>query len=462
MKENPFVNAQKQLDLASKILIQHAISVTEKKLLEQKLSILNEPERIIDVKLPVVMDDGSLHVYQGYRVQYNSALGPYKGGIRYHPHVTLDEVKALSFWMTIKCAVAGLPFGGGKGGIIVDPKKLSPKELERLTRTYAEKISDVIGARKDVPAPDVNTNSQIMEWFVDEFQAQCVKSKIKIQKNELLATITGKPLNKGGSEGREEATGKGGVMILQSMLAKLGTKGLGLGASEKKPIEKRHERDSKSFSSNLDQLTVAVQGFGNVGFYVAKFLDEAGFKVVAVSDSQGGIYVPEGLNPELTLDCKKEKGYLAGCYCVGSVCDLRKGQTISNEALLELPVDILVPAALENQITARNASRIKAKVILEMANGPTSPDADPILNQKGITVIPDVLANSGGVTVSYFEWYQNLHQQHWSKDKVFNKLKTYMDKAVDSIYHTHKQYHANLRQAAFLYALKRITQKLAV
>lgn len=432
---NPFENALTQLAHAEKLLLSHTKNASEKKLLEQKLNALKKPNNSIDAPLEVVMDDGTRKIFQGYRVQYNNALGPYKGGIRYHPQVSLDEVKALSFWMTIKCAVAGLSYGGGKGGIVVDPKQLSQNELEQLTRAYGRALWNKVGAHIDVPAPDVNTNGQIMEWFLDEIRNQHQMHNTTVPENELLATVTGKPLGKGGSEGREEATGKGGLFVLLAALKKLGI-------------------DPKK-----KQLTAAVQGFGNVGFYIAKFLDEVGIKVVATSDSKGAIYVPEGINPDLTMECKKQNGYLAGCYCVGTVCDLKKGKMLPSEALLELPVDILVPAALENQLTASNASKIKAKVILEMANGPTTPEADEILHKRGITVIPDVLANSGGVTVSYFEWLQNLENKHWTKEEVFSKLKAKMNEAVEDVWKARGEYETDLRNAAFLAALERILAK---
>ncbi|KKS51094.1 MAG: Glutamate dehydrogenase [Candidatus Gottesmanbacteria bacterium GW2011_GWA1_42_26] len=422
MSANAFANAQKQLELAAKILLAHTKNAQEKQKLTQKLETLKNPNRILDVMLPVTMDDGSIRIFHGFRVQYNNNLGPYKGGIRYHQDVTLDEVKALAFWMTIKCAVAQIPYGGGKGGVIVDPKELSERELERLSRAYARAIADNIGAYKDVPAPDVNTNAAIMEWMTDELRIMNDELRIKVKENELRATFTGKPLNKGGSEGREEATGKGGLFVLLAALVKLGSSGQGLGSSNKNLNARRYTLNAP--------LTVAVQGFGNVGFNMAKFLHEQGFKVVAVSDSKGGIYVPEGLNPELTLQCKQKNG----------------------------PP---VPAALENQITARNAGRIGAKLILEMANGPITPDADAILFKRGIGVIPDVLANSGGVTVSYFEWYQNLKNLHWSKEQVNKKLKKYMDKAFDGVWKTREKYKTDMRTAAFLFALEKIIKKVS-
>lgn len=430
---NPFESAMKQLDAAYAVLKKSKKSL---KNLDQKVAVLRQPKRQLNVTVPVVMDSGEQQIFQGFRIQYNDARGPYKGGIRYHHNVSLDEVKALSFWMAMKCAVADLPLGGGKGGIIVDPKTLSPGELERLSRGYGKAIADVVGPDLDVPAPDVNTNGVIMGWMVDEFlKVQRHKAKAfgktlsKTDEMKLKSTFTGKAINDGGSEGREEATGLGGLFVLQAILKKLKLTG---------------------------KLTAAVQGFGNVGYNVAKFLDEAGITVVAVSDSKGGIYVPEGINPALTLECKKKNGYLAGCYCSGSVCDLKKGKQVTNEALLELPVDILVPAALENALTRENAQRVKAKVVLEMANGPTTPEADAILYKKGIPVIPDILSNSGGVSVSAFEWEQNLKGQHWTKAQVNAKLAKKMASAAGAVWDASVLDKTNLRTAAFVVALERI------
>jgi glutamate dehydrogenase (NADP+) len=443
---NPFENAMTQLDEAAAILTKSSGD----KALAQKIEILHHPKRILNVTVPVVMDDGSLKIFQGYRVQFNDALGPYKGGIRFHPNVSLDEVKALSFWMSIKCAVANLPLGGGKGGIIVDPKILSVGELERMSRGYARVIADCVGPTQDVPAPDVNTNGVIMGWMLDEYikykvQSANIKSisKFKYTKKEIAAlrsTFTGKLIKDGGSEGREEATGLGGLYVLQAMLKKLD------GGRKKAEGGKK--------------MTVAVQGFGNVGYNMAKFLHEAGFTVVAVSDSKGGIYVPEGLNPTTTLECKKKTGMLAGCYCSGSVCDVKKGKQITNAELLELPIDVLVPAALENMLTKENAKNIKAKIVLEMANGPTTPEADAILYARGIPVIPDVLSNSGGVTVSCFEWMQNLKGEKWTKVDVNKKLKAKMEKAATEVWDMSLAKKTHLRHAAFVVAIGRILKAM--
>jgi glutamate dehydrogenase/leucine dehydrogenase len=415
---NPFENAMLQMQK----------STTSPRLrgAQQQIEILKQPQRILNVSIPVKMDDGSLKIFQGYRVQYNNARGPYKGGIRYHPNVSLDEVKALAFWMTIKCAIADVPLGGAKGGIVVNPKELSSDELERLSRGYVRAIADCIGPDLDVPAPDVNTNGVIMGWMVDEFMR--IKNtelgiKNKKEQEQLRATFTGKLIKDGGSEGREEATGKGGLYVLLATLAKL----------------------NKQSSISNKQLTVAVQGFGNVGYNVAKFLNEAGFKIVAISDSKGGVYNPKGINIAVEMEAKKKTGLLAGI-----------GHPVTNNLLLELPVDILVPSALENVLTGENAGDVKAKIVLEMANGPTTPEGDTILYKKGVVVVPDVLANSGGVTVSCFEWEQNLRGEHWTKEQVNTKLKKKMEGAADVVWQASKILKTDLRTAAFVVALERI------
>jgi len=398
--------------------------VDDDKSVEDLFKILEKPQREIKVYIPLERDDGEIEIFEGYRIQHNNFLGPYKGGIRYFHEVNEDEIKTLAFLMTIKCALVGLPLGGAKGGIKVDPKNLSEKELENLSREYVRKIYDFIGPDKDIPAPDVNTNAKIMDWMVDEYLKISNSKDIKLK-----ATFTGKSIQNDGSEGREEATGKGGEIILERFIEKIGFK---------KP------------------LTVAIQGFGNVGYNLAKFLYQKGYKLVALSDSRGGIYSEEGFNPELVMECKKEKGMISGCYCVGSVCDIRLGRDISNEELLELDVDILVPAALENVITKENADRVKAKIILEMANNPLTEEADEILNRKGVIVIPDILANSGGVTVSYFEMLQNLNNEKWSKEKVFEELEKYLSKAFDEVWQIKEKLNIDLRKASYIVALKRI------
>lgn len=420
-RDNPWQRAKLQLETVARKINLDPLLLTR----------LSKPDRIIEVSLPIKLDNGETKSFQGYRVQHNNIRGPYKGGLRYHPDVDMNEVKALALWMTMKNAVIDVPFGGGKGGITVDPKKLSENELELLTREFTRKLAPAIGPELDVPAPDINTNAKIMSWIVDEY------SKIKGKYSP--AVVTGKPIENGGSEGRTEATGLGGCLALLTILKKLG-------------------KDPKD-------MTVAIQGFGNVGSYLAKFLEKEGFKIVALSDSKGGIYLESGIESiEEAQKCKEESGRLAGCYCIGSVCDIRNkkplnGKDITSEELLELPVDILVPAALENAINKDNAPKIKAKIILEMANGPTTLDADEILNQKEILVIPDILANSGGVAVSYFEWFQNLNNEHWSKEEVFKKLKEKMEKAAELVFNTSQKFKVNIRIAAYIVALEKLAKK---
>lgn len=424
--ENAWERAQKQLKMAAKYT----------KLDPLMLAKLSNPDRVIEVSLPMKLDSGEVKVFQGYRVQHNNIRGPYKGGLRYHPNVDMDEVKALAFWMTMKDAVIDVPFGGSKGGIALDPKKLTENELENLTRQFTRKLVDFIGPKKDVPAPDVNTNPKIMSWIVDEYGRNIKNQKLNIKKNEIQAVVTGKPIDRGGSEGRIEATGLGGTLALLAVLKKLG--------------------------KNPKGMSVAIQGFGNVGRYAAYFLQKKGLKIVGLSDSKGGIYIPSGIpNIDEVQRCKEAKGLLAGCYCVGTVCDLENkktlsGKDISSSDVLELPVDIVVPAALENVITRYNAGKIKAKIILEMANGPTTLEADGILNKKNIVIVPDILANSGGVAVSYFEWYQNIHNEKWSREEVFSKLKEKMEKAADEVFNTSNKHKVSLREAAYIVALERI------
>jgi len=420
MQNNPWERAQEQLHAAAKYL-------TLDPLLKARLE---NPDRVIEVSLPITMDDGTPRVFEGFRVQHNNIRGPYKGGLRFHPKVDMDEVKALSFWMTMKNAIVDVPFGGGKGGVAVDPKKLSEAELERLTREFARKLAPIIGPELDIPAPDVNTNGKIMNWIREEYA--------RVKGEDAPAVVTGKPLEQGGSEGRPEATGLGGSYALQALMRALG-------------------KDPKG-------MTVAIQGFGNVGSFLAQFLQESGFLIVALSDSKGGIYVPRGIQDlKAVEECKERSGRVAGCYCVGSVCDLTNmesmgGRDISPEEVLTLPVDIVVPAALENAITKENADDIKAGIVLEMANGPTTLEADAMLAKRGVTVIPDILANAGGVAVSYFEWYQNMHGENWHKEDVFRKLKEKMEPASLAVYQASLQYKTSLREAAYIVALKRLAQ----
>lgn len=448
------------------ILLQNAQDVIKKTARNLKLDNilierLIEPEALHEVNFPVKMDSGSTKLFKGFRIQHNSVFGPYKGGIRFHPNVSHHEVQALAALMTIKCAVAGLPFGGGKGGVIVDPKHLSKKELEDLSRAYARAIAPFIGPEFDIPAPDINTNPQIMAWMVDEY-AKIVKNSyksleivqdskretiynylqlFKTSSNYSRATFTGKPIDNGGTLGRTEATGRGGVFILKALLSKLNK------TSNLKP-------------QTSNKLSVAVQGYGNVGYYFAKIAAYEGFKVTAVSDSKGAVLVNDGLDPIATMKCKEEKGTVAGCYCKGSVCDIRFGRTISNEELLELPVDVLVPSALENVINKENMRAIKAKIIVEMANGPVTEEAYEYLTKKGVIIVPDVLANSGGVTVSYLEWHQNMHNEKWSEEKVNKRLKEMIEKAFEAIWQKSLSKNIPLKQAAFEVAIERIVEKM--
>lgn len=371
---------------------------------------LKAPDNVVEVNVPVQMDNGETKTFRGYRVQHNNIRGPYKGGLRFHPQVDLDEAKALAFWMTMKNALVGVPFGGGKGGIEVDPKELSAGELERLTRNFTRALAHVIGPEKDVPAPDVGSNAQMMHWIADEYSKHVGEHS--------PAVVTGKPAEHGGSEGRTEATGYGGGYVLESILKKL--------------------------DKTENGMTVAIQGFGNVGVYFTEYSQSRGFKIVALSDSKGGIYVPEGINVAAAEKYKKEKGSLAGFA----------GSTISNEEILALPVDILVPAALENAITEMNARDIKASIILELANGPTTLEADAILHEKGTIVVPDILANAGGVVVSYFEWEQNRRGEKWTKDDVLTKLKEKMEVAAQKVWDESEAKKISLRDAAYSVALK--------
>lgn len=411
---------------------QEVFEVGEKyKIPKEKLEEFLEPDRILELKIPIKID-GETVTFRGYRSQHSNVLGPYKGGLRFHQNVNKDEIMALSLWMSLKTALIGVPFGGGKGGIIVDPKQLSEKELENLSREYVRRVYEIIGPHKDVPAPDVNTNPKIIDWMVDEY-IKCSK-KSKLKSNELYATFTGKA--KKGLSGRTEATGFGGVAVLKELAKKL--------------------------KLNPKETTVAIMGFGNVGYYFADFASKFGFKVVAVSDSKGAIIKRDSkgnlipLDIPLVYECKMEKGSLNGCYCAGGVCDTRGGQMITNEKLLQLPVDILVPAALENVITENNMQNIKAKIIIEMANGPVSPKAKHYLIKKGVFITPDILANSGGVATSYIEWEQNLKGKTYKKDVVLKRLEKMMVNAFANVWKTAEKENTNLPEASYLVALQRI------
>jgi len=404
--QNPYQNAMAQLDKVAKII----------NFGDEFIARLRQPDRDIRISIPVKMDDGSQKIFEGYRVEYNNALGPYKGGIRYHSDTEINEVKALAFWMALKCAVAGIPMGGGKGGITVDPKELSKNELERLSRGWVQKLADVLGPHKDIPAPDVNTTPEIMAWMADEYK--------KLTGEENGATFTGKPLDKGGSAGRGSATGLGGFYVFDSLRAQIGLP---------------------------EKCRVAIQGFGNVGGNAARIFAENGHTVMAVSDSKSAIVKDSGLDLN-EVEVHKKK--------TGSLKDFPGAENITNAELLELSCDLLVPAAFENVITGINAEKIKAKAILELANGPINPEADEILFKKGVPVVPDILANSGGVTVSYFEWDQNLKNEHWSEKEVFDKLKPMMNDAAQKIFKKSQEAKTYLRMGAFILALEKIKEKM--
>lgn len=410
---NPFTNAKKQLDSVVPFLLSE---YSDRKKFKKAINLLKRPQNLLKKKITIKMDNGRTKSFQGFRSQHNDARGPFKGGIRFHENVSEDEVKALSFWMSVKCSVAGIPYGGGKGGIIVDPQKLSENELQKLSKGYAQFLSPHIGPWKDVPAPDVNTNGQIMAWMLEAYE-----KKVGMQ---APATFTGKPLELGGSLGREEATGQGGLFVLLTYL--------------------------KAKKIKLKNTKVVVQGFGNVGYWFARLAQDVGLKIIAVSDSTGAVYDPKGLNIKKLGEEKAKFGSLK------EVAVMTKKKLIDNEELLKLQTDILVPAALENSITDKNANDIKAKCILELANGPATPEADEILKTKKIDVIPDVLANSGGVTVSYFEWVQNLGGYYWTKEEVNKKLKPIMENAFSQIHGVVLEKKATYRQAAFFLAVKKI------
>lgn len=400
---NEFETAQRQFDRAAEIL----------NLDPNTRRVLRTPQRVLEVHFPVHMDDGSIHVFTGFRVQHNLHRGPTKGGIRYHPDVTLDEVKALAMWMTWKCAIIGLPFGGAKGGVVVDPALLSDNELEHLTRRFTTEISLVIGPERDIPAPDVNTNGQTMAWMMDTYSMHVGYS--------VPAVVTGKPLSIGGSEGRVEATGRGAMIVTMEALKKL-------------------EIDPYAASA-------AIQGFGNVGSNAARLLARQGIKVVAVSDVLGGVYNPGGLSIPDLLRYVQEHGSVAGFPSTDAVTNLE---------LLELPVTVLVPAALGNQITEDNADRVTARIVAEGANGPTTPEGDAVMHGNGVFLIPDILANAGGVTVSYFEWVQDLQQFFWSEHEIDQKLEHIMRKSFEKTYRTMRNRGVDMRMAAYIEAVSTV------
>lgn len=384
----------------------------------EEIEVLKKPQKAIEVSVPVKMDDGSLKIFSGFRVQYSNHRGPYKGGLRFHPQVDLEEVKSLAFWMSIKCAVADIPYGGAKGGIEVDPKNLSEGEKERLTRGYVRAMMKNIGPKEDIPAPDVYTNPQIMAWFMDEYS--------RIKGENVPAVVTGKPVEIGGSLGRDTATAQGGFYVLQKVLEKM---------------------------KITEKPTIAVNGFGNAGANFAEIAQEAGFKVIAVSDSKGGILKEDGLDVE-AVSKHKEK--------TGSVIDFPGAKNISNEELFELEVGVLVPAALENVIHKDNVGKVKTKIILELANGPVSKEASDSLSKKGVTIIPDVLANAGGVVVSYFEWVQNLENFYWSAEEVQEKLKPKMEKATQDIWDFKEKNGVDMRTGAYALAVEKIVKAIKI
>ena len=405
---NPFEIAQKQLDEAAEKL----------NLDEATHEFLRWPMRELHVTIPVKMDDGTVKIFHGFRVQYNDARGPTKGGIRFHPQETIDTVRALAAWMTWKCAVVDIPLGGGKGGVICNPKEMSEGELERLSRGYIDAVGRILGPEKDIPAPDVYTTPQIMAWMVDEFS--------KLRGYNAPGMITGKPLEIGGSKGRGDATARGAMYVIREA--------------------------AKVLDIDLGSATIAIQGFGNAGQFAALLAKELfGTKVVAVSDSKGGVYNPDGLDPKELVDYKLKNGSLA---------NFPNAKSITNKELLELDVDILAPSAIENQITSENAGRIKAKIVAELANGPTTPEADEILFKNNVFVLPDFLCNAGGVTVSYFEYVQNLYNFYWELDEVYKRLDTKMTKAFHDVYEMAKKHKVNNRVGAYMVSVSRVAQAM--
>ena len=405
LRENPFLLAQQQL---------HKVADTfgiDDRLVE----VLKQCKKTVEVSIPTTMDDGSVRAFTGYRVTHNVARGPSKGGIRYHPDVTLDEVKALAMWMTWKCALMGLPFGGAKGGVVCDPKTMSLRELERMTRRFTSEIINEIGPEKDIPAPDVGTNAQTMAWIFDTYSMN--------KGHSVLGVVTGKPLTIGGSLGREEATARGATFCLESALEKKGR--------------------------SMQGLRVAVQGFGNVGAYFAKFIAEQGATVVAISDSSGGIYNPNGIDVAAAFAHKRGGG---------SISELKGGEHITNEELIALDCDVFAPCALEQVVTDANADQVKARVIVEGANGPLTPAADEILEGNGVMILPDVLANAGGVVVSYFEWVQGLQEYFWKEDEVNARLNSIITRAFDETWATYEERKTSMRMAAYGLAVQRVAE----
>lgn len=400
---------------AQKILDEAAAKIG---LSEEVVELLHSPQRVVELALPLRRNDGTIEVFRGFRVQYSDARGPYKGGLRYHPKVNLDEMKTLAFWMAIKCAVVDIPFGGGKGGIQIDPKKLTEGELERLTRLFTIRLAPFIGPRTDVLAPDVNTDARIMGWIMDEYS--------KFTGEYSPGVVTGKPLTLGGLSGREQATGWGGVVVLRELV--------------------------KNFKLLPKKTTIAVQGFGNVGYWFAQNAKDAGFRVIGLSDSRGGIWNEQGLDPKKVMEHKK---------ATRSVADFPSSTNLDPQKLLEQKVDVLVPAALESVVTTKNSGRIKARIIIEMANGPIDPQAFGKLNKRGVVIVPDVLANAGGVATSYLEWVQNTSGDQWDETLVFARLEKIMTKAFNAVWKIGKTNKVDLKMAAYMLAVERIGRAMS-
>lgn len=388
--------------------------------------VLSSPQASQSISIPVRRDNGQLRIFKGYRVHYNNALGPTKGGIRFHPQVTLDEVVALAFWMTFKCAAVELPFGGAKGGVTVDPKELSLMEVERLSRGYMQRMSDFVGPNKDIPAPDVYTNEMIIGWMMDEYS--------QINRESIPSVITGKPTLLGGSQGRHDATGRGGYYCIKQL--------------------------EKERGWNPQEIKVAIQGFGNAGQSCARLLSQDGYRIVAISDSKGAIYREEGFDIPSLIQVKNQTQKLRAVYCSGTVCDTVEAQVISNRELLALPVDLLIPSALENQITKDNMKEVGASVVLELANGPIDYHADEYLEKKNVFIIPDILANAGGVIVSYFEWVQNRSGEYWQESVVHEKLKNRIDRVYKECRKLQESEGVSLREAVYIKALNRLSQAI--
>ena len=405
LRENPYELAKEQLTRVGQIF---AID-------PNLIRVLSQSKKALEVSIPVAMDDGTIEVFAGYRVTHNIARGPSKGGIRYHPNVTRDEVKALAMWMTWKCALMALPFGGAKGGVVCDPKKLSGSELERMTRRYTSEIINDIGPERDIPAPDVGTDGRVMAWIFDTYSMN--------KGHSVLGVVTGKPLSIGGSLGRDEATARGALYCIQGLSVKQGKR--------------------------VTDFTVAIQGFGNVGATLARLLHLEGAKVVAVSDSRGGVYNANGIDVPAAIAHKQEHGALQG---------LTNAEAITNEELIELPCDIFAPCALEQVVTEENADRVKARFVCEGANGPVTPTADSILEDRGILVLPDVLANAGGVVVSYFEWVQGLQEYFWREDEVNAKLHDIVARAFEETWQTRERVGTSMRMAAYGHAVQRVAE----